>query len=195
MNADRFRVSRDSPSLYITAVPTNRLPVFRTDPIKIITCRAVDRARRSCGFRLLAYVVMPDHLHLLTDSPGAASEVLRYVKGTIAHDVIGYLKRQGYEGSLRKLRHEEWKRHHRYSLWVHESNVFSIFSERVLMQKVNYVHQNPVRAGLAERAVDYPWSSVRFWLKCASDNEPLRVDVDRITWRTAPTGRSPVPCR
>ena len=72
MNADRFRVSRDSPSLYITAVPTNRLPVFRTDPIKIITCRAVDRARRSCGFRLLAYVVMPDRLHLLTDSPGAA---------------------------------------------------------------------------------------------------------------------------
>jgi putative transposase len=195
MNADRFRVSRDSPSLYITAVPTNRLPVFRTDPIKIITCRAVDRARRSCGFRLLAYVVMPDHLHLLTDSPGAASEVLRYVKGTIAHDVIGYLKRQGYEGSLRKLRHEEWKRHHRYSLWGHESNVFSIFSERVLMQKVNYVHQNPVHAGLAERAVDYPWSSVRFWLKCASDNEPLRVDVDRITWRTAPTGHSPVPCR
>ena len=95
MNADRFQVSRDSPSLYITAVPTSRLPVFRTDPIKIITCRAVDRARRSCGFRLLAYVVMPDHLHLLTDSPGAASEVLRYVKGTIAHDVIGYLKRQG----------------------------------------------------------------------------------------------------
>jgi REP element-mobilizing transposase RayT len=192
MNADRYRVSRDSPSLYITAVPTNRLPVFRTDAIRIITCQAVDRARHSCGFRLLAYVLMPDHVHLLTDSPRVPSEVLRYLKGAIAHDVIAYLKRQGYENSLRKLRHEEWKRHHRYSLWGHESNVLSIFSERVLMQKVNYVHQNPVRAGLAERAVDYRWSSVRFWLKCARDNEPLDVDVDRITWRRSSAGRSPV---
>jgi hypothetical protein len=60
MNADRFRVSRDSPSLYITALPNNRLPVFQTDPIKMITCRAVDRARRSCGFRLLAYKILAE---------------------------------------------------------------------------------------------------------------------------------------
>jgi putative transposase len=169
-------------------VPNNRLPVFRTGPIKIIACQAIDQARHSCGFRLLAYVVMPDHLHLLTDSPRPASDVVRYIKGTIAHDVIEHLKRQGHEGSLRKLTHEEWKRRHRYSLWGHESNVFSVFSESVLMQKVNYIHQNPVRAGLVEKAVDYCWSSARFWLKCVTDNEPLRVDVDRIAWRKSVGG-------
>jgi hypothetical protein len=61
--------------------------------------------------------------------------------------------------------------------------VFSIFSEAVFMQKVNYIHQNPMRAGLVERAIDYRWSSARRWQRCEVDDEPLRVDFDRIEWR------------
>jgi len=53
------------------------------------------------------------------------------------------------------------------------------------MQKVNYIHLNPVRAGLVERAIDYRWSSARIWQGCESDNEPLSVDFDRIEWRRA----------
>src|SRR5262245_53829106 len=178
MKTKKFRISRDTPALFITAVTKDRLPVFRTEPVKTVTCRAIDRARVSCEFLLLAYVLMPDHLHLLTDSPRAASELLRYVKGTIAHDVLEYLKKQGYQESLQKLRHEEWKRHHRYSLWEHESNVFSVFSESVFLQKVNYVHENPVRAGLVERAVDYGWSSARICAKWGTHHYTRRVRTD-----------------
>lgn len=188
MTTRRFRVSRDSRSLYTTAVAKDRLPVFQTDPIKAITCQGINQARQSCGFLLLAYVLMPDHLHLLIDNLRQASVMLRYIKGTIAHEVIKYLKRQGYEQSLGKLRHDEGKRHHLYSLWGHESNVFSIFSERVLMQKVNYIHQNPVRAGLAERAMDYSWSSARIWQGLATESEPLDVDIGRIGWRKSAAG-------
>ena len=74
---------------------------------------------------------------------------------------------------------------HNYSLWQQEKNVFSIFSEAAFMQKVNYIHLNPVRAELVERAVDYRWSSARIWQKCATDYEPLSVDIDRIEWRRA----------
>jgi putative transposase len=179
----KFRISKDTPSLYLTAVAKDRLPVFQTEAIKRVTCQAMDEARASCGFLLFAYVIMPDHLHLLTDSLRPPSEVLRFIKGTIAHRVIEYLKEKGYESSLRKLRHAEWKRHHRHSLWGHESNVFSVFSESMLMQKVNYVHLNPVRAGLIETALDYRWSSARFWQRCERDDEPLRVDLDRLAWR------------
>jgi hypothetical protein len=51
------------------------------------------------------------------------------------------------------------------------------------MQKVNYIHNNPVRAGFAERAIDYHWSSARIWRGCAGEDEPLLVDIDRINWR------------
>jgi hypothetical protein len=58
-----------------------------------------------------------------------------------------------------------------------------IFSERMFMEKVNYIHQNPVRAGLVERATDYRWSSARIWQECPVENEPLLMDKDLIQWR------------
>ena len=181
----KFQVSRDSRALYITVVAKDRLPVFKTNAVKLVTCRAIDEARKSGGFLLFAYVIMPDHLHLLTDCPKNSADVLRYVKGLTGRQVIDYLKEHNYQSSLAKLRHEEWKRKHSYSLWQQEKNVFSIFSEAVFMQKVNYIHLNPVRAELVERAVDYSWSSARIWQKCATDYEPLNVDIDRIEWRRA----------
>jgi putative transposase len=176
-------ISIDHPCLYITAVAKDRLPVFRTDAIKSVTCTAINEARISCGFLLFAYVLMPDHVHLLTDSPCKPSKVLQFIKGIVSRRVLGYLKENKYETWLRKLQHEDWKRNHRYSLWQHDSDVFSVTSESMFMQKVNYINLNPVRAGLVERAIDYRWSSARFWNKCTTEDEPLHFDNDKIVWR------------
>lgn len=183
MTPNKFQISRDSQALYITIVTKDRLPVFQTDAIKIIACQAIDEARSSGKFFLFAYVIMLDHMHLLTDCPNTSADVLRYIKGITGRRVIDYLKAKKYESSLAKLRHEEWKRKHDYSLWQQEKNVFSIFSEGVFMQKVNYIHLNPVRAGLVERAIDYRWSSARIWQRRDAEDEPLMVDIDRIQWR------------
>ena len=182
---DKFQLSRDSQALFITAVAKDRLPVFQSEAIKLVTCQALDEARRSGDFLIFAYVIMPDHLHLLTDCPNTSAEVLRYVKGLTGHRVIDYLKQHGYESSLAKLRHAQWKRKHAHSLWQQEKNVLSIFSEAMFMQKVNYIHLNPVRADLVERAIDYRWSSARIWQRRAVEDEPLMVDFDRIVWRRA----------
>ncbi len=185
-----FTISKDRQALYITAVAKDRLPVFQKDAIKTIACAAIDEARESSGVLLFAYVIMPDHLHLLAYSHDKKpSDVLRYIKGIVAHRVIEHLKEKNYESSLEKLRHEDWKRNHRYSLWQHESNTFQIFSESMFMQKVNYTHLNPVRARLVDRVVDYRWSSVRMWQRCEVENEPLLVDLDQINWHK-PTGRA-----
>jgi len=182
---DKFQLSRDSQALFITAVAKDRLPVFQSEAIKLVTCQALDEARRSGDFLIFAYVIMPDHLHLLTDCPNTSAEVLRYVKGLTGRRVIDYLKQHGYESSLAKLRHAQWKRKHAHSLWQQEKNVLSIFSEAMFMQKVNYIHLNPVRADLVERAIDYRWSSARIWQRRAVEDEPLMVDFDRIVWRRA----------
>ena len=182
---DKFRISRDSQALFITAVTKDRLPVFRTDAIRVVTCKALEQARNSGQFLIFAYVIMPDHLHLLTNCPSTSADVLRYVKGLTGRRVIDYLKEQGYESSLAKLRHEQWKRKHTHSLSQQEKNVLSIFSEAMFMQKVNYIHLNPVRADLVERAIDYRWSSARIWQRRAVEDEPLMVDFDRIVWRRA----------
>jgi putative transposase len=181
----KFQLSRDSQALYITIVAKDRLPIFQTNEIKLVTCHALDEARESGNFLVFAYVIMPDHLHLLTDCPNASADVLRRIKGLTARRVIDYLKEQGFHTSLAKLRHEEWKRKHSYSLWQQEKNVLSIFSEGMFMQKVNYIHLNPIRANLVDKATDYRWSSARIWQRRDLADEPLMVDFDQIEWRRA----------
>src|SRR5437588_5285658 len=158
---NKFQISRDSQALYLTMVAKDRLPVFQTDAIKKVTCKALNEARRSGGFLIFAYVIMPDHLHLVTSQPSSSADGLRRVKGITGRRVIDYLKQNDFQSSLAKLRHGEWKRQHTHSLWQQEKNVFSIFSEAAFMQKVNYIHLNPVPAGLVERDTDYHWSSAR----------------------------------
>lgn len=129
-------ISRDDPAFYITAVAKDRLPIFRTSAIKIITCNALDEVLKSAGFSIYAYVIMPDHLHLITDSSRKPSETLRYINGIISRRVIDHLKEHRHNASLQKLRHETKDRGYRYSLWDHHSNVFSIYSEDMFMQLI-----------------------------------------------------------
>ena len=181
--AHRFLISQDSPVLYLTVVTKDRLPVFRTDPMKRVLCLAIDEARKSAAFLIFAYVVMLDHIHLLTSRPSTTSDVLRVLKGLSARRLIDHLKTNGHSSSLAKLQHQERDRNHRHSLWQTEKNVLPIFSEGMFMEKLNYIHQNPVRAGLSETAAGHLCSSARIWQGEALENEPLQVDKDLIYWR------------
>src|SRR5436309_7156527 len=92
-------ISRDTSALYLTAVAKDRLPVFRTDAIKLITCAALNEARKSGSFSIYAYVLMPDHIHALTDSALKPSKVLQYINGIVSHRVIDHLKEHGHNAS------------------------------------------------------------------------------------------------
>jgi putative transposase len=127
---------------------------------------------------------MPEHLHLLLGTTRKPSEALRYVNGITSRKVIDALKERGHQSSLDKLRHAEEANQYRYSLWDHHPNLKLITDEDVFMQKVNYIHQNPVRAGLVERLEDYRWSSIRCWQKCMTDDEPLLMDTCQIAWKS-----------
>ena len=179
------RISKDNPFCYLTSVANNRLPVFRTDKLKKITADALDEARKSAGILIFAYIIMPDHYHLITDRSRKPSEISRFTNGITARRVIDYLKENDYTSSLEKLKQETKKREYKYSLWEHHPNAFLITSEAMLMQKVNYVHQNSVRARLVEKAEDYSYSSARIWQHKPLENEPLTIDIDKIMWREA----------
>ena len=176
-------ISKDTPCLSITSVAHDRLPVFRTEAVKKIVCAALDEARRSGGFALFAYVLMNDHLHLITDGALKPSDTLRFVNGISSHRVISFLKENDYTTSLAKLRDVKKARGHAYSLWDGHAHVLPLFSESFFMQRVNYIHRNPVRGGLTERPEDYRWSSARCWSGGILEDEPLLMDLKKIVWR------------
>ncbi len=161
-------ISRDSPCFYLTSVTKDRLPVFRTDEIKLLTCAALNEARQSGKFALYAYVIMPDHLHVITDSILPPSKTLQFINGITSRRIIDYLKEQSYESSLAKLRHEIRPRRYGHSLWDHHPNVRLLLSESMLMER------DPE---------EYRWCSARCWNRKLLEDEPLLMDMDRIRWR------------
>src|SRR5882724_545746 len=177
-------ISRDSPCYYLTSVAKDRLPVFRTDEIKLVTGGAIDEARLSGGFALYAYVIMPDHLHVITDSTLSPSRTLQFINGIVSRRVIDFLKLHNYETSLKKLRHEIGPRRYKHSLWDHHPDARLLLAEKMLMHRVHYTHRNPVRANLVERPEEYRWSSIRYWNGGILEDEPLRMEIDRIKWRS-----------
>jgi putative transposase len=183
-------ISKDSPCYFLTAVAKDRLLVFRTDQLKDIASKALEEARKSGKFALYAYVIMPDHSHLITDSARSSEDTLRFINGIIGHRVISHLKEKGYENSLLKLRQETKRRHYQHSLWDHHPNVRLLLTEKMLMERVHYIHGNPVRAGLVERAEDYRYSSVRCWKGKPLEDEPLLMGIGNIKWRS---GRRSLP--
>ena len=166
-----FQISRTKSVYYLTSVTHNRLAIFRADKLKEVVCKALDEARKSAGFLIFAYVVMPDHLHLLTDNAKSTSETLRYTNGIIAKRVIDYLKENNLDSCLAKLRIQLREREHKHSVFQHHPNAFEIYGEDKMMEKVNYIHLNPVRAGLVKVPDDYRFSSSRQWHGKAIEDE------------------------
>ena len=106
----------------------------RPAPLSAGLCSALNEARGSGGFSLYAYVVMPDHIHVVTNSVLRPSKTLQFINGIAAHRIINYLKEHDYEASLKELRHEIRPRRYSYSLWDHHPDARLLLTEEMLMQ-------------------------------------------------------------
>lgn len=177
-------ISRDTSAYYLTSVAHDRLPIFRMDRIKQLICDAFDEARRNHAILIFAYVIMPDHSHLITDGRRSTAETLKLLNGIAAHRLIQHLKANNYLESLQKLRGQQRGRNYKHSVWQHHPNAFEIFGEDTFREKVNYIHQNPVRSGLVDDPQEYRFSSARQWAGRFEDDEPLLTDHRQIKWRS-----------
>ena len=180
-----FKVSRDKPAYWMTSVTHNRLPIFRRDEFKKLITDAYNEAREKHKFLIFAYVIMLDHTHVITDNAHEIKDILRYLNGVSANKIIKYLKANEHEESLAKLRIQERADKQKHSVYQHHPNAIRITGEDALMQKVNYIHLNPVREGLVEHPDDYLYSSARLWHGRAIEDEPLITDHKKIEWRAA----------
>lgn len=177
-----FRISRDNPAYYLTAVTRDRLPIFRTEALAQLMCEALDEARRSGKFLIFAYVIMLDHLHLVTDSNVASKDIFRFVKGIGSRRIIDHLKENDHRESLEKLRIPHQTDGSDFMVWQKHPNTRLLWSEQMLWQRIQYTHLNPVRAELVDHPNDWMGSSARIWNGKPLEDELLLVDRDNIQW-------------
>jgi len=138
---------------------------------------SLDAARRKCDFDLWAYVFMPNHVHLVICPRREAysiSEILLAIKQPVSRKAIAYLKEHNAAG-LRLLATGQQARP--YHFWQkgggYDRNVTEVAT---LIETIRYIHDNPVRKGLAQTPADWYYSSAADW--DVSKSGPLSIDHD-----------------
>jgi len=141
--------------------------------------KVLEQVRRRYHFVVVGYVVMPEHVHLLLSEPerGNPSAVLQALKQGFARRLLHHLRSGGdpRQGSLWSAALGEGH------IWQRRFYDFVVFSEKKRIEKIHYMHQNPVKRGLVLEPQQWPWSSFRHYTDGVRGpvlvNEPQKAEL------------------
>lgn len=151
---------------YVTGNCINRLTVFAESACCRAFLKELNTINQEWPSKLIAYVLMPDHFHLISNPrDGEIREFMRDLKSQAAKAVVQ---------ATRRLKFPQTDEGHQ--VWQESFKAMPLWSARMIWQKINYIHNNPVKAGLVKSAKDYDWSSFRSFYFQA--DEPLGVDPE-----------------
>jgi putative transposase len=102
---------------------------------------ALEDVRRRCGMVVLGYVVKPEHVHLLVNEP----------------------KRCALDRAIQALKISVSRLRPRRPFWLARYYDFNVHSAEKTIEKLRYVHRNPLARGLVSRPEEWPWSSHRHY--------------------------------
>lgn len=154
---------------FVTGNVIKRLPIFR----KEIACRAFLeefqdlKIKREC--KLIAFVIMPDHIHLIINPrDGKIREWIGALKSLSAKRLVEIMSK----GLFAKNSSEN-------QVWQESFKALPLWSNWMIWQKINYIHNNPLKAGLVDSVRNYKWTSFRaFYLE---EPDPL-LQIDKDWW-------------
>ena len=157
----RLRVS--DRIFFVTVNLQRSLPPFMEGEYPLILA-SLSESRRRLGFLLCGYVLMPDHWHalLLPRAPLTISESVRDVKSVSARSINGHRRRRGPV-----WQHQFWDRFVRHA--------------KEYGERLNYMHDNPVRKGLVVKPEEWRWSSFRNFSQSKAERAACPIEIDYVT--------------
>jgi putative transposase len=136
-NLKRYQLAGDAH--LITFSCHGRNAYIADDQTRTIMEHIFERTRSRHGLRIFAYVLMPEHVHLLVSE----------LPVTPLMTVLRAMKQE----TSKKLKGD------REHFWLPRYHDFNVFTEKKFTEKLKYIHRNPVARGLVSKPEDWPWSS------------------------------------
>lgn len=112
------------------------------------------------AIKLYAFILMHDHLHCIMEGENL-SEKLRKFKSFTAREIIDYLIEANRTYILKQLRFVDHKLNSEYKVWHEGFHPKQIYNSEMMLQKIEYIHYNPVKAGFVDQEIDWRYSSAR----------------------------------
>lgn len=162
---------------FVTTTVCGRMPIFHWDNYCNIIIRNLNFYREAYRFKLLGYVLMPEHLHLISLPVGERniSDIMRSFKSYTAKEILEELRREGKRRLLGSFANQAKRgRNQQHQVWMHGFADKNVFCKEFFLQKLDYMHSNPVKRGLVESPTDYKYSSARNYL--LGDQSVIEID-------------------
>jgi putative transposase len=149
------RYQQEGDDHFITFSCHHRQPHLNTPASRDIFEHSLELTRKRYQFEVLGYVIMPEHVHLLLSEP----------------------PKHPLSKALQSLKLSVSKRLPPTPFWQTRYYDFNVFTHNKRVEKIKYMHRNPVTRGLVKRPEDWPWSTYRHFLL----DEPLHVQITHLS--------------
>ena len=162
MARDRYKFIDGEHPHFMTCTIVNWIPIFSSKTCAEFVLSSLRFLQENKRITLFAYVILENHLHLIASAKDLSKEVGNF-KSFTARQIIDYLQEKKANRVLKQLAENrlDYRTDRTYQLWQQGSHPKVIQGEQMMRQKINYIHQNPVKRGYVDEAIHWRYSSAR----------------------------------
>ena len=181
--SNKYKFHNPDGVYFITFSVVNWIDVFTRDRYREIMLDSFRYCQKEKGLAIHAYVIMTNHIHMIISRKGKnlLEGIMRDMKKFTSDNIINAIKNNPSESRkswMIDLFKEEGRKNSNntiYQFWQQDNHPIELTSNKMMNQKLDYIHNNPVKQGFVKQAVDYPWSSMSDYL-----DEPGFIEIELI---------------
>ena len=176
----KYKFHNPSAAYFVSFATVYWIDVFTRQVYFNILSEGIEYCRANKGMELFTFCFMPSHIHFIFRSTNAdPMGLLRDYKKNSAKKILKAIQNNPQESRkewLLKMFSEAGEKNKdvsRYQFWQHHNKPIELWSTRVIKQKIDYIHNNPVQAGFVTNQIDWKWSSARNF---AEEDPVIQID-------------------
>jgi len=143
---------------------------------------------------VIGYAIMPNHFHMIvkTGPDNSISRLIGNIKKYTSHQIVDYLNSVGRTGLLTELARAATKEAAiDCRIWKPRFDCFVLTNEQTIGQKLDYIHNNPIRCRLADDPTKWPHSSARNYAGCTEVELQIETNWECLGYNKIPSGGTP----
>jgi len=165
-----YKISDQHGLYYVTFTIKDWVDIFTRNEYRFTVTNSLNHCIKEKGLEVYAWVLMTNHLHaILSSSKDDLSNIIRDFKKFTSTQIIEAIEQNGKESKSRwllwLLKQKTDAGGDKKQLWQSGNHPEEIRTEKFYKQKMQYIHQNPVRAGWVRNEEVYEWSSGGYFYK------------------------------
>ncbi len=173
--SESYKIGEDG-LYYVTFAVAGWLDVFTRRIYQEIFTDSIKFCQKNKGLNIYCFCLMPNHVHFIADSyDGSLINTLRSFKSHTAKALIAAISENPQESRKELFLHQfnyfgKKSKNNENQFWRHDSHPFYLYSNAMIEQKINYIHNNPVEAGFVNEPHEWRLSSANpnFEIKLAA---------------------------